>query len=232
MESLLVIEDDPILRLALTKTLRAARYEVRVAPDGIAGLEEALRSPPSLVLLDIMLPGKNGYEVCAELRAHDADLPILMLTAKGEEADKVRGLRLGADDYLVKPFGTEELLARIEALLRRSRLARATGETVVIGRLTVDFEAHAATRDGEPVEMTAHEMKLLRFFLGNEGRLLSRERILAAVWGADYFGTARTVDNFVNRLRAKVEDDAREPAHFVTVRGAGYRFHRNPVTQR
>jgi DNA-binding response OmpR family regulator len=234
MENVLVVEDDPTLRLAMTKTLRAAGYAVKVAASGPEGLEEALSDPPDIVLLDVMLPGKNGYEICHELRAKDAELPIVMVTAKGEEADKVRGLRLGADDYVVKPFGTEELLARIDAALRRRRLALADGAPVVIGELTVDLTAHTATRAGDPVEITAHEMKLLRFLLRNEGRLLPRQRILDAVWGSDYFGTERTVDNFINRLRGKMEPDPKTPRILVTVRGAGYRFSRGDeaVTRR
>ena len=226
METVLVVEDDAALRLALTKTLRAAGYCVKVCATGPEGLAEALASPPDLVLLDVMLPGKNGFEICAELRAKDAELPIVMVTAKGEEADKVRGLRLGADDYVVKPFGTSELLARIDAALRRRRLAVSDSAPIAIGELTVDLRAHTATRGGEDVEVTAHEMKLLKFLLRSEGRMLSRAQILNAVWGSDYFGTERTVDNFINRLRSKFEPDPKAPRHLVTVRGAGYRFSR------
>jgi DNA-binding response OmpR family regulator len=222
-ETVLIVEDDPPLRLAMTKALRAAGYEVRTAKTGDEGLSSALADPPDVVLLDVMMPGMNGYEVLAELRKHDPDLPIVMITAKGEEGDKVRGLELGADEYVVKPIGVAELQARVGAALRRRRLATKNGP-VKIGALMVDFALHAATRDGEAVDITAHEMKLLAFFLRNEGSLLPRQRILAAVWGADYFGTDRTVDNFVNRLRSKIELDAKSPVHIVTVRGGGYRF--------
>ena len=222
-ETVLIVEDDPPLRLAMTKALRAAGYEVRTAKTGDEGLSSALADPPDVVLLDVMMPGMNGYEVLAELRKSDPDLPIVMITAKGEEGDKVRGLELGADEYVVKPVGVAELQARVGAALRRRRLATKNGP-VKIGTLIVDFALHAATRDGTPVEVTAHEMKLLAFFLRNEGSLLPRQRILAAVWGADYFGTDRTVDNFVNRLRAKIEVDSKNPVHIVTVRGGGYRF--------
>jgi DNA-binding response OmpR family regulator len=179
-----------------------------------------------------MLPGLNGFEICEELRRHDADLPILMVTAKGEEQDRVRGLRLGADDYIVKPFGIAELLARVSAALRRRRLAARESALVRFGDVTVDFTAHTVTRAGAPVEMTALEIKLLRYFVEHEGVLLPRQRILDAVWGADYFGTDRTVDNFINRLRTKLEADPRAPQHIVTLRGAGYRFSRAPETQR
>lgn len=223
MEKVLIVEDDPPLRLAMTKALRAAGYEVASAKTGTEGLEMALSDPPDVVLLDVMLPGKNGYEVLAELRARDPELPIVMITAKAEEGDKVRGLELGADEYVVKPIGIAELLARVGAALRRRRLVAKDGP-VRIGRLLVDFRLHTATRDGAVVDMTAHEMKLLAFFLRNESSLLPRQRILAAVWGADYFGTDRTVDNFVNRLRTKIEPDPKNPVHIVTVRGGGYRF--------
>jgi DNA-binding response OmpR family regulator len=225
MERVLIVEDDGALRLAMTKVLRAAGYVVTVAKTGDEGLEAALADPPDLVLLDVMLPGKNGYEVLAELRRHDADLPIVMITAKGEEADKVRGLDLGADEYVVKPVGVAELQARVGAALRRRRMATGAGP-IVVGALVVDFRHHAATRDGVAVEMTTHEMKLLAFFLRNEGSLLPRQRILSAVWGADYFGTDRTVDNFVNRLRTKIERDPKKPVHLLTVRGGGYRLSR------
>lgn len=230
-ETVLVVEDDPTLRLGLTKTLRSAGFRVEVAKTGSEGLEAALAIRPDLVLLDVMLPGMNGFEICEEIRRHDADLPILMVTAKGEEQDRVRGLRLGADDYIVKPFGISELLARVDAALRRRRLSEGEQAVVRFGGVSIDFRAHVVTRDGAAVDLTALEMKLLRFFVQHEGALLPRQRILDAVWGADYFGTDRTVDNFINRLRAKLEADPRSPRHFVTLRGAGYRFTRTPSAE-
>ncbi|WP_437670626.1 response regulator transcription factor [Sorangium sp. So ce131] len=231
LETVLVVEDDPTLRLGLQKTLRSAGFRVEVAKTGAEGLQAALAARPDLVLLDVMLPGMNGFEICEELRRRDVDLPILMVTAKGEEQDKVRGLRLGADDYIVKPFGVSELLARVDAALRRRRLGEAERAVVRFAEVVVDFRAHRAERRGEPVELTALEMKLLRFFVEREGALLPRQRILDAVWGADYFGTDRTVDNFINRLRAKLEPDPKSPRHLVTVRGAGYRFTRAPAPE-
>ena len=225
METVLIVEDDASLRLAMQKALRAAGFKVLVAKAGDEGLEMALAELPDCVLLDVMMPGKNGFEVLAALRENDSDLPIVMITAKGEEEDKVRGLELGADEYVVKPVGVAELLARVGAALRRKRSARARGP-VAIGKLTVDFESHTATDAGARVDITAHELKLLDFFLRSEGVLLPRQRILDRVWGADYFGTDRTVDNFISRLREKIERDPKAPVHIVTVRGAGYRFHR------
>jgi DNA-binding response OmpR family regulator len=222
METVLIAEDDAPLRLAMTTALRAAGYAVLVAKDGDEALEIALSKLPDCVLLDVMMPGRNGYEVLAELRERDPDLPIVMITAKGEEADKVRGLELGADEYVVKPVGVAELQARVGAALRRRR--RAIGRTATVGLLTVDFVAHTAIRDGVAIDITAHELKMLEFLLRNPNILLPRQRILDAVWGADYFGTDRTVDNFVNRLRAKIERDPKNPRHLETVRGAGYRL--------
>lgn len=227
-ETVLVVEDDATLRLGLQKALRSAGFAVNVAGTGRDGLEAALANRPDLVLLDVMLPGLNGFEVCEELRRHDADLPIIMLTAKGEEQDRVRGLRLGADDYVVKPFGVAELLARVDAALRRRRIGEQESATLRFGEVEVDFRAHTMQRAGKPLETTALEMRLLRYFVRHEGVLLPRQRILDAVWGADYFGTDRTVDNFINRLRAKLEPDPKSPAYIVTVRGAGYRFSRVP----
>ena len=225
-ELVLVIEDDPTLRLGLIKTLRSEGFRVEVAKTGSEGLEAALSLRPDLVLCDVMLPGLNGFEICEELRKHDADVPILMVTAKGEEQDRVRGLRLGADDYIVKPFGVAELCARVHAALRRRRLLSQESAVVRFGDVTIDFRSHAVSRGGAAVEMTALELKLLRYFVEHEGVLLPRQRILDAVWGADYFGTDRTVDNFINRLRAKLEPDPKAPRHIVTLRGAGYRFSR------
>jgi DNA-binding response OmpR family regulator len=225
METVLIVEDDASLRLAMQKALRAAGYKVLVAKAGDEGLEMALSELPDCVLLDVMMPGKNGFEVLAALRESDPDLPVVMITAKGEEEDKVRGLELGADEYVVKPVGVAELQARVGAALRRKRSARAKGP-VVIGKLTVDFQSHTAMDGDQQIEVTAHELKLLDFFLRSEGVLLPRQRILDRVWGADYFGTDRTVDNFISRLRDKIERDPKAPVHIVTVRGAGYRFHR------
>lgn len=226
-EHVLVVEDDPTLRMSLRATLRSAGYKVSVAATGTEGLEEALAGGHDLVLLDVMLPGLNGFEILARVRDRNVELPILMVTAKGEEEDKVRGLGLGADDYVVKPFGVAELLARVDAALRRTRLQDKRVEQISIGEVEVDFASHTLHRDGAPLEVTAHEMKLLRYLVDRDGLLLTRQQILDAVWGADYYGTERTVDNFMGRLRAKLERDPKRPRHILTVRGAGYRFDRN-----
>jgi DNA-binding response OmpR family regulator len=223
METILIIEDDPTLRLALTKTLRSGGYRVETSSSGPEGLQHAMSVRPDLILLDIMLPGMNGYELCKTYRAHDASTPIIMLTAKGQEEDKVLGLGVGADDY-VKPFGVSELLARVQAALRRSKVGKLKSDEAQIGCLWVDFVAHAAKRKGVPVEMSALEMKLLKYLLEHDGRVVARQQILDGVLGADYFGTDRTVDNFINRLRGKIECDVKHPCYLVTLRGAGYRL--------
>jgi DNA-binding response OmpR family regulator len=225
-ETVLVVEDDPGLRTSLRATLRSAGYAVELAKTGPEGLTLAFDLRPDLVLLDVMLPGMNGFEVCQRIREKDAELPVLMVTAKGEEEDRVRGLGLGADDYVVKPFGVAELLARVDAALRRRRLRETQASKVAIGALVADFESHTLRRDGESLEVTAQEMKLLRYLVERDGLLLTRQQILDAVWGTDYYGTERTVDNFIARLRTKIETDPKSPRYLVTVRGAGYRFHR------
>jgi two-component system alkaline phosphatase synthesis response regulator PhoP len=225
-ETILVVEDDPTLRMSLRVALRSAGYRVETAATGPEGLDQALSARLDLVLLDIMLPGMNGFEVCQAIRERDSDLPILMVTAKGAEEDKVRGLGLGADDYVVKPFGVAEILARVAAALRRSRIRETQTSTMSIGAATVDFSSHTVTRDGSPLEVTAHELRLLKYLVERDGLLLTRQQILDGVWGADYYGTERTVDNFIGRLRTKLENDPRRPKHILTVRGAGYRFSR------
>jgi len=223
-DRILLVEDDPSIARGLELNLGIEGYQVRTAGDGPDGLRIAGEWKPDLILLDIMLPSMSGYEVCRELRRRSPSLPILILSAKGGEIDKVRGLDLGADDYLSKPFGLQELLARVKALLRRARgLAEASGERVRFADVDADFAAGEVRRAGAPVEMTARELKLLAFLVSREGRVVTRQAILDAVWGEDYFGTERTVDNFITRLRQKL-DDPDDPQHFLTARGLGYRF--------
>ena len=226
-ERILVVEDDPTLRMSLRTALRSAGYQVEVASTGPEGLAAAVDDPPDLVLLDVMLPGMNGFEICERIRERHVELPNLMVTAKGEEEDKVRGLGLGADDYVVKPFGVAELLARVAAALRVKRAHEARTSHLRIGEADIDFEAHRLERDGESQDVTVQEMKLLRYLLDRDGLLLTRQQIIDGVWGADYYGTERTVDNFIGRLRTKIERDPRKPRHILTVRGAGYRFSRD-----
>jgi DNA-binding response OmpR family regulator len=225
MGRILVIEDDRAIALGVRLNLRKEGHEVNLAQDSDEGLRLALDPGIDLVVLDVMLPGRNGYELLKELRKAGSTASVLMLTAKGLETDKILGFKLGADDYLTKPFGLGELLARVEALLRR-RPAREDRAVARFGDVEVNLDAQTVQRKGKPVEVSPQEFKVLRLFLQSNGRALSREDILARCWGAEYEGTPRTVDNFVRSLRVKLEDDAEQPGHFLTVRGHGYRFER------
>jgi len=226
-ERILIIEDDPSILRGLQLNLGMEGYLVRSAADGATGLAMARSENPDLVVVDVMLPKLGGLEVVREIRAQDPDLPVLILSAKGQETDKVAGLQLGADDYMVKPFGLKELLARIDALLRRRRSRGETGETRAVrkaGDIELDLDARKAKVQGRELELTSREFDLLAFFVAHPDRVHSREQLMEAVWGSRYFGTTRTVDNFVARLRAHIGDDAESPRHLETVRGIGYRF--------
>jgi len=226
MARILVIEDDRAIALGLRLNLRRDCHDVVMAQDGETGLRMALEPDVDLVVLDVMLPLRNGYDVLRELRKKASTVAILMLTAKGMEGDKILGLKLGADDYLAKPFGLGEMLARVEALLRRRPPVPENGAVFRFGDIEVDLDRQLVRRSGAAVEVSPQEFKVLRLFLQSGGRALSREDLLARCWGAEYEGTPRTVDNFVRSLRVKLEADAENPRHFLTVRGHGYRFER------
>jgi DNA-binding response OmpR family regulator len=224
---ILVVEDDLSILTGLSMNLRFEGYEVLQAQDGRTGLARALDDAPDLVVLDLMLPELNGYEVLKELRQRGRDTPVVVLSAKGMETDKILGLNLGADDYVVKPFGLQELLARIKAVLRRRYpTPGAVPPPLTFGDVSVDMAARTVARGGAAVELTAQEFKLLAHFLGHPGRTFTREELLSGAWGYHYEGSARTVDNFMRQLRLKFEPDPEEPRHFLTVRGLGYRFER------
>jgi DNA-binding response OmpR family regulator len=226
-ERILVIEDDPSILRGLQLNLGMEGYTVRSAGDGETGLQLARTEQPDLIVVDVMLPRLGGLEVVKAIREVDPDLPILILSAKGQEADKVSGLRYGADDYMVKPFGLKELLARIDALLRRRRVrgeAGASKSVRRVGPIELDLDARRAVVSGRELDLTSREFDLLAWFVAHPDRVFSREQLMEAVWGSRYFGTARTVDNFVARLRAHIGDDAEHPRHLETVRGVGYRF--------
>ena len=220
--TVLIIEDDPALLRGLQDNFVAQNYVTRTARDGRKALSAALESPPDLVLLDIMLPGVNGYEICRALRARGMQMPIIMLTAKGQEIDKVVGLGLGADDYVTKPFSIRELMARARAFLRRRESALA--KIFEFGRCRVDFTAHKLYRDGSEVPLTTKEFRLLEFFANCAGRALTRDQILDGVWGNEIIVNDRSVDRCVTTLRAKIEIDPRHPKHIHTIRDIGYRF--------
>ncbi|OGD10561.1 MAG: DNA-binding response regulator [Candidatus Aminicenantes bacterium RBG_13_62_12] len=229
-EKILVVEDDAAILTGLVDLLRGEGYETAQAADGKEALRLFAASRPSLVLLDIMIPEKSGYDVCREIRSKDARTPILMLTAKGREADKVVGLELGADDYLVKPFGVAELLARVRALLRRGRTATRPQDfsPIVFGDVRVDPKTYEGRRGNEHFTLTGLELKLLRHLVDNDGQVMERFDLLEAVWGMKYEGTTRTLDQHIARLRRKVESDPSSPRHILTVHGVGYRFRSKP----
>jgi two-component system, OmpR family, alkaline phosphatase synthesis response regulator PhoP len=224
MTRVLVVEDNQDLAYGLRNNLEIEGYEVEVAADGRAGLEAARRNPPDLVLLDLMLPELDGFHVLRTLRAELPALPVLVLTARGEETDKVRGLRLGADDYVTKPFGLLELLARVEAVLRRARATPAAAPRLRFGEVEVDPATREVCRRGLPVELAPKEYELLLALLLAGGRVLSRLELMREVWGYSAAVVTRTVDTHVAELRRKLEDDPRRPRHLLTVRKVGYRL--------
>ncbi len=221
---ILIIEDELPMRTALSDALAAAGHRVLAAVDGATGLERAIAEKPDLILLDVMLPKLDGYAVCGELRRLAQPAPILMLTAKGQIEDRVRGLDAGADDYLVKPFSTEELLARVRALLRRFEKSAGTPRTLTLGEVSVDFIRQRATRGRRELHLTAKEFATLRLLADHEGEPVTRERFLDLVWGCAAFPTTRTVDNHIASLRQKIESNPDAPRWIKTVHGVGYRL--------
>lgn len=221
---LLIVEDEHAMRMALTDLLQAQGWRVRVARDGLEGLRLALDETPDLVVLDVMLPGLDGFSLCRELRARGRGMPVLMLTARGQVGDRVTGLDAGADDYLSKPFAGEELLARVRALLRRAGRENELPRQIQIGRVTVDFETLSAVREGEAVAFTARELAMLRLLAAEVGKPVSRERFLDVVWESNAAPTTRTVDNQMLSLRAKLEPDPARPRYLKTVHRVGYKL--------
>jgi DNA-binding response OmpR family regulator len=224
VETILVVEDDPSIRLGIQRNLSYEGYRVVTASNGNDGLEAAFREKPDLVLLDVMLPGPSGLEICRALRRHDATVPIIVVSARTQEADRVAGLDIGADDYIPKPFSVRELLARVRAALRRRRAMAHEEKPLTFGRCEVDFGARVLRVDGADRECSTKEFELLRYLVRNRGTVVTRDQILNRVWGYDYEGTARTIDNFVQKLRQKIEEDPENPRWIRTVRGVGYRF--------
>ena len=225
-QRILLVEDEPGLVLTLCDRLESEGFAVEVARDGEAGLERALSEGFDLILLDVMLPRKSGFDVCRDLRRREVQTPIIMLTARGQVVDKVVGLKLGADDYVTKPFETAELLARIEALLRRtvSTGSAPTVESYQFGPIRMNFRSAEVHRDGEQIELSAREFSLLRYFIEHRGSALSREELLNEVWGYNSTPSTRTVDVHVAWLRQKLEPNPRHPQFILTVHGRGYKF--------
>lgn len=224
---ILVVEDDPHILLGLEEVLKSDGFEVATCDRGDKAIDAVTKHRPALMILDVMLPGLSGYDVCKEIRTKKVTTPILMLTAKGQEIDKVVGLDLGADDYVTKPFGVRELLARINALLRRGTksASESDGESPLqIGSATIDPKTFQLKRGKNTEELTAKELKLLQFFHSHAGEVLSRDRLLNEVWGYNYFGTTRTLDQVIVQLRKKLGDNGDEPKHLLTVHGVGYKL--------
>ena len=228
---LLVIEDERPMRTVLADALSTEGYRVLTAADGQAGLDRAVAEKPDLILLDLMMPKLDGFTLCAELRRLGHSVPVLMLTAKGQTEDRVKGLDVGADDYLVKPFSTEELLARVRALLRRTQKAAKPLRTITLGDVRLDFAQQQAWRGRKPLHLTAKEFSVLRLLTEAEGDAVSRERFLDAVWGYTAFPTTRTVDMHIATLRSKIEKNPDKPRFIHTVHGVGYRLELKPNGQ-
>lgn len=201
-------------------------YNCICALNGIKALNIAKEEKPDLILLDLMLPGMDGYEVCKEIRKDNniATTPIIMITAKGEELDKVLGLELGADDYITKPFSVREMVARVKAVLRRRTTINIESKSYILGNIVVDFEKHSLTKAGEKIELTLKEFELLEVLIKNKGKVMTRDFLLDRIWGYEYIGETRTVDVHIRHLRKKIEDDDKNPKFIETIRGIGYRF--------
>jgi len=223
MAAILIVEDEPAMASGLRDNLEFEGYVVRVACDGEEALASAAESPPDLILLDLMLPRRNGLDVCRELRRRGLSIPIIMLTARSQETDKVVGLELGADDYVTKPFSVRELMARVHVQLRRIA-SEGSVEHFRFGEIELDFKRHHAARDGRLLHLTAREFDLLRYFVRRRGETVSRDELLDKVWGMGAYPLSRTVDNHIAKLRQKIERLPADPEYLITVHGLGYKF--------
>jgi DNA-binding response OmpR family regulator len=224
MGKVLIVEDDQAMAVALRDGFEYEGYTVLVANDGSTGLRLASQKDLDLIILDVMLPKMSGLDVCKRLRSEGNDIPIILLTARGQEIDKVLGLKIGADDYVTKPFSFLELAARVEAVLRRSSKQADRSELHEFGDVKVDFKESEATKNGKRIELSPREFKLLRYLIEHRGKVVTREQLLDAVWGYDNFPFTRTVDTHIAKLRQKIEDDPGNPTHIVTVHRSGYKF--------
>lgn len=224
MSLILVVEDDPAILRGLAETLRRESYDVLTVADGETAYRLVREKHPDLLILDLMLPKLSGYEICRKMRSEGLRTPILILTARGDEGDRVLGLDLGADDYVSKPFSLRELLARVRALLRRAQAAGSLLNELHVNDVFVDFRSYAARKGGVPLEMTRREFQVLRALASHPGEVISRSDLLDQVWGLEVYPTTRTVDNHIASLRAKLERNAAEPVHILTVRGVGYKW--------
>jgi DNA-binding response OmpR family regulator len=230
MKKILVIEDDPAISKGLRDSLETEHYEVLTAMDGEEGFRQAMENTPDLILLDLMLPSMNGQDICKALREENIIIPILMLTSKKDELDKVLCLEMGADDYITKPFSLRELHARIRAHLRRSEQSgqRQACDSYAFGSVVLDFKKQKASRDGQSIRLSSKEYEIMHFFIQHEDEVISRDMLLDQVWGYEAYPTTRTVDNYILNLRKKIEDDPGDPKHLLTLHKAGYKFIAQP----
>jgi two-component system alkaline phosphatase synthesis response regulator PhoP len=224
LQKVLIIEDEPDMVLGLRDNFEYEGYDVLVARDGREGLDRALADHPDLILLDIMLPKMSGLDVCRQLRSNGVDTPVIMLTARGQEIDKVIGLEMGADDYVTKPFSIKELLARARAHLRRATRQVAEVESYAIGDVNLNFKKYEAIKDGRELELSPREFELLKYFIQHRGETITRDQLLDDVWGYDNYPFTRTVDNHIAKLRQKIEPTPAEPKYIITVHRVGYKF--------
>ncbi|MDX2029865.1 MAG: response regulator transcription factor [Blastocatellia bacterium] len=221
----LIVEDDQAMAVALRDGFEYEGYSVQVARDGAVGLKIATEKELDLIILDVMLPRMSGFDVCKQLRSEGRDTPIIMLTARGQEIDKVVGLKIGADDYVTKPFSFMELIARVEALMRRAHHRQAeTVDEFRFGEIVVNFKKFEVTRDGNPLEVSAREFNILKYFIEHRGEVITRDQLLDSVWGYGSFPLTRTVDMHIAKLRQKIEETPHDPRHIVTVHRVGYKF--------
>jgi DNA-binding response OmpR family regulator len=228
MKRILIIEDDPAISKGLQESLEDEHYQVISAEDGKEGYDLANKEKPDLILLDLMLPSMNGQDICRKLREDGLTMPILMLTSKREETDKVLGLELGADDYITKPCSLRELHARIKANLRRSEIIKKEFSSFKFADIEIDFKKQKALKKGKPFQLSTKEFEILHFFVQHDDEVVSRDMLLDEVWGYDVYPTTRTVDNYILNLRKKIEQDASKPMYILTIHKSGYRFVSNP----
>jgi DNA-binding response OmpR family regulator len=221
---ILSIEDDPAISAGLKEFFEAEGYSIMTESDGKKGFESALSKKPELIILDVMLPSMSGYEICRDLRMKNVNTPVIMLTAKGEEADKILGLELGADDYMTKPFSVRELLARVKAILRRMESVKKDTDEYVFGDVKLEFSKMAASKGKNKIDLSLKEFEVLRFFIKHEGEVVTRNMLLDEVWGYDVYPSTRTVDNYILMIRKKIETNPSVPEHLLTIHSAGYRF--------
>lgn len=224
MKRILLIEDDPAIRLAVAESLAKEKFNVTESENGEKGLSFGLKGNFDMIILDLILPDIDGIEVCKSLRANAVRTPIIMLTSRKDDIDKILGLEIGADDYITKPFSMRELIARIRALLRRVSFDTGDFDTYSFGNVNVDFKKFEVTKNGKPLKLSATEFRILHYFVQHEGEVISRNKFLDDVWGYDAYPTTRTVDNFILSLRKKIEDNPAEPKHLITVHKIGYKF--------